>query len=89
MGEHQVHVATPDRSRLEHIAADRGWRIDADSEGFVLHGTTAAEVGAVAFAEQLELHALIDGAADLENVFLRLTGRISTTRRYPPRMDSP
>lgn len=79
LGERQVHVRTPDRRLLEQIAQARQWRISDDPSGVVVHGATAAEIGAVAFAERLELHGLSDDVLDLEDVFLRLTDQNGTT----------
>ena len=39
-----------------------------------IHGASAADVGAAAFADGLEIHGLAEGGESLETVFLRLTG---------------
>jgi len=75
LAEPATQVRTPDRAALERLAAARGWRLEPGPEGAsVLNGVTAAEVGAAAFAEHLELHELTPLRQDLEPVFLRLTG---------------
>lgn len=74
MGQRSVHVRTPNRDLLGQIAQSRQWRVDDDASGtVVVHGATAAEIGATAFTERLELHALSEDVLDLEDVFLRLT----------------
>ncbi len=73
--ERTVHVSTPDPALLERLAAEHGWRLERTPADTVITGPTAAEVGALAFSARLELHALADGTIDLEDVFLRLTGR--------------
>ena len=66
---------------LRALCRARGWTAGADGRGLVLPGVAAAEVGAAAHAAGLELHQLASRGADLEEVFLRLTGAPATGRR--------
>lgn len=66
-------VVAADGQRLSRLAADRGWRAEAEGDGLLLRGVTAAEAGAACFAAGLELHQLATRGEDLEAAFLRLT----------------
>lgn len=71
---YQARLVTPDREGLDRLVAEHQWRLLDQADGSVLvDSVTAAEVGAAAFASQLEVHALSDRAVDLEQVFFDLT----------------
>ncbi len=74
----QVLAASPDRPGLDRLVGER-WPGAAEPmpgrpDAVLLHGVTAAEVGAAAFAARLELHELSPRDRGLEDVFLELTG---------------
>ncbi|MEO9329154.1 ABC transporter ATP-binding protein [Gordonia aurantiaca] len=71
---HAVAVRTPNPASFVALARERGWQIEDAPGGFRVHGTDTATVGSAAFAHGIELHELSDAGADLETVFLQLTG---------------
>ncbi|MCW2831590.1 MAG: transporter ATP-binding protein [Aeromicrobium sp.] len=85
LADRPVHVSTPDRPLLDRLASEHGWTVVDDAGHLELSGASAADVGAVAFRAGLELHTLVDGAVDLEAVFLRLTGQDRPTAGAAPR----
>ena len=70
----RTYVETPEPSQLLALCAERGWSCAATDGGHEVADVPAAEVGAAAYAAGLELHQLATRGADLEDVFLRLTG---------------
>lgn len=71
-------LASPDVAGLDRLVQER-WPGRAtpvpDRPGaVVLQDVDAAEVGAAAFAAGLEVHELVPGEVNLEEIFLRLTG---------------
>lgn len=73
LAEPSVFVESPDPERLDRLLESQGWVAAAEGRGVVIHGVVAANVGAAAYREGLELHQLSPRGADLEQVFLRLT----------------
>jgi ABC-2 type transport system ATP-binding protein len=73
MGRTSCSVLTPNESLLRAVAARHGWQVSLNGQVFTVEGATAAQIGAVAFTEQLELHGLYDNQLDLESTFLELT----------------
>ncbi|VFA88703.1 Daunorubicin/doxorubicin resistance ATP-binding protein DrrA [Gordonia paraffinivorans] len=71
---HAVAVRTPDPASFVALARERGWQVEDAPGGFRVHGVDTATVGSAAFAHGIELHELSDAGADLEAVFLQLTG---------------
>jgi ABC-2 type transport system ATP-binding protein len=47
--------------------------VEEQPDHLLVQGVTAAQVGAIAFAARVELHALTQQAPDLERLFLQLT----------------
>ncbi|GAB3250385.1 ABC transporter ATP-binding protein [Nocardioides dilutus] len=74
LAEPETYVESPDLGALTRLAADRGWTTRPDGDGLVVTAVAAAEVGAAAYASDLELHQLASRGVGLEDVFLRLTG---------------
>ncbi|WP_292606932.1 ATP-binding cassette domain-containing protein [Nocardioides sp. REDSEA-S30_B4] len=70
----RTYVETPTPERLAELCAERGWTCAPTGAGHEVPDVPAAEVGAAAYAAGLELHQLATRGADLEDVFLRLTG---------------
>ena len=70
----RTYVETPAPDRLAALCAERGWTCAPAGTGHEVADVPAAEVGAAAHAAGLELHQLATRGADLEDVFLRLTG---------------
>jgi ABC-2 type transport system ATP-binding protein len=73
-----VRVRTPNPEGLTEAVTAKGGKVaKADGAGLdgalLVDGLTAAEVGAAAFAANVELHELATDRPDLENVFLQLT----------------
>lgn len=68
------YVETPTPERFAALCAERGWTCTPTGAGQEVPDVPAAEVGAAAYAAGLELHQLATRGADLEDVFLRLTG---------------
>ncbi|MGH9269973.1 MAG: ABC transporter ATP-binding protein [Ilumatobacteraceae bacterium] len=68
-----VYAESPDRAALCAVGTGRGWPVVDEGQGVQIVGPTAAEVGAAAHAEGVELHQLTTRRTDLETVFLRLT----------------
>lgn len=81
----EVRVASPDAEGLARVLARWGDRVVPDgAPGVVLvRDVTAAEVGAAAFADGLELHQLATLDVGLEDIFLRLTGSSDRTESEP------
>ena len=70
-----VRLRSPNADGLEDFLRARfpeGASLERSGEATIA-GATAAEVGAAAFADGLELHGLSDGGESLENLFLRMT----------------
>ncbi|WP_300645641.1 ATP-binding cassette domain-containing protein [Nocardioides sp.] len=72
-----TYVETPDPAALSALCAERGWVSAPRDRGTQVDDVDAATVGAAAHAAGLELHQLTTRGADLEDVFLRLTGAAS------------
>lgn len=72
-----TYVETPDPASLAALCAERGWVASPRDRGTQVDDVDAATVGAAAHAAGLELHQLATRGADLEDVFLRLTGGAS------------
>src|SRR5262245_55132588 len=69
-----VTVRTPRPEQLRANLVSRGYEATtSDASTLVVHGATAAQVGHVAATERIELHALTDSGASLEEAFLSLT----------------
>jgi ABC-2 type transport system ATP-binding protein len=69
-----VHVRTPQPDRLREALLARGLRAEAvNGRAFLVHGSSADEVGEIAFAAAVPLHELATEASSLEDVFLELT----------------
>ncbi|WP_300387549.1 ABC transporter ATP-binding protein [uncultured Nocardioides sp.] len=73
----RTYVETPAPGRLAELCAERGWACTPTGAGHEVPDVPAAEVGAAAYAAGLELHQLATRGADLEDVFLRLTGAVA------------
>ena len=73
----RTYVETPTPERLAELCAERGWTCAPTGAGHEVPDVPAAEVGAAAYAAGLELHQLATRGADLEDVFLRLTGAVA------------
>lgn len=73
MAANKVKVVTPDTDGFARLAGARGWEFETVSGGLMVTGASAAEVGAAAHAEHLEIHGLAGEGMGLEEVFLRLT----------------
>jgi len=76
LAQPSVTVTSPDSSGLAAFIAQRfadGGAVVAPDTA-VIADARAAQVGAAAFADGLELHGLSEGGESLEDVFLRLTG---------------
>ncbi|GAC00955.1 putative ABC transporter ATP-binding protein [Gordonia namibiensis NBRC 108229] len=71
---HAVGVRTPSPASFVALARERNWQIEDAPGGFRVHGVDTATVGSAAFGAGIELHELADAGADLETVFLQLTG---------------
>ncbi len=68
-----TYVETPDREGARRLLDRHGWAGESSGEGLLVSDVSAADVGAAAYAEGLELHQLATRRTDLEQVFLRLT----------------
>ena len=77
-----VEVITPQPEALLAALADQVPAASVERDGATVRitGTTAAEVGGVAFRAGVELHGLTQRGVDLEQVFLELTGGNGTDR---------
>lgn len=79
-GRSRTLVRSPDADRLQATLSETGSpespvQVSHRDDGtLVVTGMTAAEVGHIAFAQGCELHELATDAADLEKIFLDLTG---------------
>lgn len=73
LAEQRAYVESPDAAGLAALVAARGWASATVGRGVEV-AVPAAEVGAAAHAAGVELHQLATRGADLEDVFLRLTG---------------
>ncbi|UOQ58779.1 ABC transporter ATP-binding protein [Leucobacter allii] len=76
-GEPRVVVASPDAARLAALLMAEG--VDGrsleavDEERFVVHGSSAAQIGRAAAGAGIELHELAPIASSLEDAYLALT----------------
>lgn len=68
----RVRVDSPDRPALIAALRAADLRVAESSAGIEVADTTAARVGALAFAAGVELHELVATGDSLEDVFLRL-----------------
>jgi ABC-2 type transport system ATP-binding protein len=76
---HTVLVRSPDIDKLVSVLDGRG-EVDKLEDGALrVTGLDAAEVGHLAFVEQVELHELATERSDLEKIFFALTGNGTTT----------
>ncbi|HET9141886.1 ABC transporter ATP-binding protein [Actinophytocola sp.] len=71
---HAVLVQSPDTDKLATALEGRAEITRLPEGGLRITGPTAAEVGHVAFTEQVELHELSTEKSDLEQIFFALTG---------------
>ncbi|SEF50289.1 ABC-2 type transport system ATP-binding protein [Thermomonospora echinospora] len=70
-----VRVRSPHLDRLGPLLAERGWRVEDDSDGAVrVYGATADQVGDTAGEAGLWLHELAGVQPSLEDAFMQLTG---------------
>lgn len=70
-----VIVRSPHAERFAAVLREKATDVrTVDSNELHVDGLDAAEVGKLAFAEQVELHALETEASDLERIFFALTG---------------
>ncbi|MBC7638348.1 MAG: ABC transporter ATP-binding protein, partial [Rhodoferax sp.] len=67
-----VRVDSPDRPALLAALRAAVLRVSESAAGIEVADTTAARVGALAFAAGIELHELVATGDSLEDVFLRL-----------------
>jgi ABC-2 type transport system ATP-binding protein len=72
-----VEVVSPNTEALQRLLDDHGWSYAAHGSGFVVHDVAAGEVGAAAFADRVELHALTPRQVQLEEVFFQLTSEVA------------
>jgi len=72
--EPRVVVDSPDRDRLRAALGEAGLAAEVGRQGFVVVGSTPAEVGAVAFRAGVQLRTLHALRSDLEDSFLSLVG---------------
>lgn len=71
----QVIVRTPHAERFAAALREKSATVESDGAYELrVSGLEAAEVGRLAFAEQVELHALETERSDLEQIFFALTG---------------
>jgi ABC-2 type transport system ATP-binding protein len=73
-GQHQATVRSPDGARLAQALSTRGLRVVAAGPDLLVDGASGAQVGEIAAAEGVVLHALGDRGRSLEEAFLELTG---------------
>lgn len=71
---HAVIVRSPDSDKLVAALAGKAEIDKLDDGALRITGPDAAEVGHVAFTEQVELHELATEKSDLEQIFFSLTG---------------
>jgi ABC-2 type transport system ATP-binding protein len=71
---HAVLVRSPDADRLVAALDGKAEVEKLDDGGLRITGPAAAEVGHIAFTEQVELHELSTEKSDLEQIFFSLTG---------------
>jgi ABC-2 type transport system ATP-binding protein len=75
----EVHVRSPDATRLQAALAAQGIEAAAGPDGLLtVTGASASRVGEIAAAERVVLHELTTAGATLEDVFLELTGGETT-----------
>jgi ABC-2 type transport system ATP-binding protein len=74
-GQRTVRVSSPQSIKLGELLRARGARStqQSDCDELLLDGITAAEVGEIAAANGIVLHALSTDAASLEEAYLELT----------------
>jgi ABC-2 type transport system ATP-binding protein len=73
-GARTVLVRSPETGRLAGLLRDGGHGVTSDDSGaLTVTGTTAAEVGHVAFAAGVELHELRPHSSGLEEIYFELT----------------
>jgi ABC-2 type transport system ATP-binding protein len=70
LADSQVLLAGPDLPALAATVQARGWRVDERDGALAVRGAPAAEVGAACFRAGLEIHALTEVGANLEQTFL-------------------
>ena len=70
---HAVLVRSPDTDKLVGALAGRAEIEKLDDGALRINGPDAAEVGHIAFTEQVELHELTTEKSDLEQIFFSLT----------------
>jgi ABC-2 type transport system ATP-binding protein len=74
LGEGGVFVSTPTGERLATAVERAGGTVAPhNGDGLVIHGMSAAAVGALAHAERVMLRELAPRGASLEEVFFNLT----------------
>jgi ABC-2 type transport system ATP-binding protein len=71
-----VHVRTPEPAKLQAALAQVGIRFGAGTgQTFSAYGTTAEEVGAIAFSAAAPIYELSPESSSLEEIFLGLTAQ--------------
>lgn len=68
-----VSVDGPNRAAIVQLAGDHQWNWKETNTGISIENVDAAEVGARAFAANIELHRLVDAEIGLEDMFLKMT----------------
>ena len=77
-GGGSVAVATPEAGRLAGVLRGMGAAVEPTApDALRVTGLAAADIGKVALAERVELHALTAERDDLERIFLSLTGEVA------------
>ena len=71
----ETYVESPDLPAVERLCAEHAWDVRPGERGLLVLAPSA-EVGAAAYRSGVELHQLASRGADLEDVFLRLTGGV-------------
>ncbi|MGB9376869.1 MAG: ABC transporter ATP-binding protein [Mycobacteriales bacterium] len=71
---HSVRVRSPQLADLRKALDQRKLRVEPDGQdGLLVHNSQPADVGRLAFANNIELHELTAATSDLEQIFLELT----------------
>ena len=69
----RTYVESPSLDSVRALGAAHGWEVTESGRGLEVDAP-ASSVGAAAYSSGVELHQLATRGADLEDVFLRLTG---------------
>ncbi len=76
-----VQVRTPDPGRLLRALTGAGLPVEAHDGLLLVSGASTDQVGHLAFVDGVELSELAERPADLEDVFLQLTGGAGSDQR--------